>query len=155
MSSLNIKTKWHVRPLKTQISLGIRPVWSVSSLSTQRPLGSLATHWAQSEDWSDWADAQADLSIHWAQMSFCLFCHELAQMIIIFHTSLRNAYCCFVCFFFVVFFFEREFIHFSILQKNKSSVLIETKKIDEILKITVESGISFYYQFSHDFWMSV
>ena len=43
-------TKWHVRPAKTQISLGIRPVWSESSLSTWRKLGSLATHWAHSED---------------------------------------------------------------------------------------------------------
>ena len=54
-------TKWHVRPAKTQISLGIRPVWSIAvrmkkawvlsyPLSTQRRL------------WSDWADAQADLS---------------------------------------------------------------------------------------------
>ena len=39
-----------VRPAKTQISLGIRPVWSGSSLSTWRKLGSLATHWANSED---------------------------------------------------------------------------------------------------------
>ena len=37
-------TKWHVRPAKTQISLGIRPVWSESSLSAWRKLGSLATH---------------------------------------------------------------------------------------------------------------
>ena len=43
-------TKWFVRPAKTQISLGIRPVWSVSSLSAWRKLGSLATHWAHSED---------------------------------------------------------------------------------------------------------
>ena len=28
-------TKWHVRPAKTQISLGVRPVWSESSLCTQ------------------------------------------------------------------------------------------------------------------------
>ena len=28
-------TKWHVRPAKTQISLGIRPVWSESSLFAQ------------------------------------------------------------------------------------------------------------------------
>ena len=28
-------TKWHVRPAKTQISLGIRPVWSESSLCIQ------------------------------------------------------------------------------------------------------------------------
>ena len=44
-------TKWHVRPAKTQISLGIRPVWSESSLSAWRKLGSLATHWARSEDY--------------------------------------------------------------------------------------------------------
>ena len=43
-------TKRHVRPSKTQISLGIRPVWSESSLSAWRKLGSLATHWAHSED---------------------------------------------------------------------------------------------------------
>ena len=43
-------SKWHVRPVKTQISLGIRPVWSVSSLSAWRKLGSLATHWVHSED---------------------------------------------------------------------------------------------------------
>ena len=39
-----------VRPAKTQISLGIRPVWSESLLSAWRKLGSLATHWAHSED---------------------------------------------------------------------------------------------------------
>ena len=33
-------TIWHVRPAKTQISLGIRPVWSESSLSAWRKLGS-------------------------------------------------------------------------------------------------------------------
>ena len=43
-------TKWHVRPVKTQISLGIRPVWSESSLSTWRKLGSLATHCAHKKD---------------------------------------------------------------------------------------------------------
>ena len=43
-------TKWHVRPAKTQITLGIRPVWSESSLSAWRKLGSLAIHCAHSED---------------------------------------------------------------------------------------------------------
>ena len=43
-------TKWHVRPAKTQISLGIRPVWSESSLSAWSKLGFLAIHWAHSED---------------------------------------------------------------------------------------------------------
>ena len=37
-------------PAKTQISLGIRPVWSESSLLAWRKPGSLATHWAHSED---------------------------------------------------------------------------------------------------------
>ena len=39
-------------------------------------------HWAlnylfsaQWRLWSDWADAQADLSLHWAHMSFCWFSH--------------------------------------------------------------------------------
>ena len=36
MSGLMTKpTKWHVRPAKTQISLGIRPVWPESLLDTQ------------------------------------------------------------------------------------------------------------------------
>ena len=40
-----------MRPAKTQISLGIRQVWSESSLSAwKKKLGSLATHWARSED---------------------------------------------------------------------------------------------------------
>ena len=43
-------TNWHVRPAKTQISLGIRPVWSESSLSARRKLGSLATHWMHRKD---------------------------------------------------------------------------------------------------------
>ena len=42
--------KVSVRPAKTQISLDIRPVWSESSLSAWRKLGSLAIHWADSED---------------------------------------------------------------------------------------------------------
>ena len=42
--------KVSVRPAKTQIRLGIRLVWLESSLSAWRSLGSLATHWAHSED---------------------------------------------------------------------------------------------------------
>ena len=43
-------TKWHMRPAKTQISLGTHTVWSESSLSAWKKLRSLATHWAHSED---------------------------------------------------------------------------------------------------------
>ena len=66
--------KLRVCPAKTRISL-------ISPLSAWRKLGSLATHWAHSEDWSDMADAQADLSLHWAHNSFCLFCHVAAHII--------------------------------------------------------------------------
>ena len=72
--------KMTVRPANTQISLGICSVWSESSLSAWRKLGSLATHWAHSEDWSDWADAQADLSLCWVHVPFCWFCHKVAHI---------------------------------------------------------------------------
>ena len=62
-----------VRPVKTQINLGARPVWSESSLITRKKLVSLATHWAHSEDWSDWANAQADLSLRLAHTHFVGF----------------------------------------------------------------------------------
>ena len=66
-------TKKDVRPVKTQISLGIRPVRLESSLYAWRNIGSLATHWAHSEDWSVWADAQADLSLRRAHTHFVGF----------------------------------------------------------------------------------
>ena len=54
MSRLMTKpTKWHLRQAKTQISLDI--------------------YWAQSEDWSVWADAQADPSLRWAHSHFVGF----------------------------------------------------------------------------------
>ena len=76
-------TKWHVRPAKTQISLGIRPVWSESSLCAWRKVGSLVTHWAHSED-SDQTGypktlirlggcPEADLSLRWAHSHFISF----------------------------------------------------------------------------------
>ena len=81
LSHLTTKpTKWHVCPAKTQISLGIHPVRAKSSLSAWWKLGSLATHWAHREDWSDWADAQADLSLLWVHMPLCWFRHEAAQI---------------------------------------------------------------------------
>ena len=35
---------------------------------------------AQQRLWSDWADAQADLSLCWALMPFCWFCHGAAHV---------------------------------------------------------------------------
>ena len=36
---------------------------------------------AQQRLWSDWADAQADLSLHWVHMPFCWFCHDAAHLL--------------------------------------------------------------------------
>ena len=35
---------------------------------------------AQRKLCSDWAEAQTDLSLRWAHMPFCWFCHEVAQI---------------------------------------------------------------------------
>ena len=70
-----------MRPTKTQISLRIRPVWSESSPCVQWVAKDRFFLHADSDDWSDWADAQADLSLHWAHMPFGSFCHEAAQLV--------------------------------------------------------------------------
>ena len=76
-------TKWlcaQLRSAKTQISLSIRPVWSESSLCAQWVAkGPKLSSCGQRGLRSDWADAQADLSLRWAHMPFCWFCHETAQ----------------------------------------------------------------------------
>ena len=71
-----------VHPANTQISLGIRPVWSESSMSASRKLGSLATHWAHSED----SDQSQRMPRGWSESSlgthsFCWFCHVAAQTV--------------------------------------------------------------------------
>ena len=43
-----------------------------------KKLWSLAFHWAQSKDWSDWADAQADLTLRWAHSDF--FCFVMLRL---------------------------------------------------------------------------
>ena len=61
--------------MKTQISLGIHRVWSETSLSAWRKLVSFNSYplSAQQRLWSDWADAQADLSLRWVQCHFVGF----------------------------------------------------------------------------------
>ena len=83
MSCLMTKlTKLHVRPAKTQVSLGIRPVWSESSLCAQWVAKDPSfPSCGQRRLWSDWADARADLSLHWAHMPFCWFCHAVVQIL--------------------------------------------------------------------------
>ena len=70
-------TRWHVCQVKTQISLGICIVWSESFLCTLWVAKDLTFLQVESEDWSDWVDA--DLSLCWAHWSFCWFCHAAAQ----------------------------------------------------------------------------
>ena len=66
MSVRPAKTQISLHPAKTRISLGIRPVWSESLLCALRVAKDPSFLHADSEDWSDWVDAQADLSLRWA-----------------------------------------------------------------------------------------
>ena len=62
-------------------------VWWESSLCTQGIAKDPVLLQVDSEDWSDWADAQADLNLRWAHMSFCWFCHAAAHLV---HWSLDS-----------------------------------------------------------------
>ena len=80
--SMTKPTKWLVHLAKTLISLCICAVWSESSLCAQWVATDPRFLHGDSEDsdlWSDWADAQADLSLRWVHRSFCLFCHAAAH----------------------------------------------------------------------------
>ena len=72
-------TKWHVRPAKTQISLGIRPVWSESSLCAQRLAKDTSFLYADSVD-SDQTGRMPRLIWVFAGRTCCRFCHALAQI---------------------------------------------------------------------------
>ena len=65
--------KISVRPLKTQISLGICPVWSESWHCAPWVAKDPSFFHADSKDWSVWADAQVDLSLPWAHTHFVGF----------------------------------------------------------------------------------
>ena len=73
-----------VRPAKTQISLGVLTVWSESSLCAQwvAKEGPTLSSCRQRRLWSGWVDAQADLGLRWAHISFCWFCLEAAHIIL-------------------------------------------------------------------------
>ena len=79
----NWKRNWFEPPHNKTNKMTVRParlrsVWA----STQFDPSLLCAQWvakdpsflhADSEDWSDWADAQADLSLHWAHSHFAGF----------------------------------------------------------------------------------
>ena len=64
----------------------LRSVWTFvqsdhSSMSAwSRSASECATHKAHSEDWSDWADDEANLSLRWIHRSLCWFCHVSGNM---------------------------------------------------------------------------
>ena len=45
-------------------------------------LGHTASSCGQWRLWSDWVNTQADMSLRWADKSFCSFCHVVAHFII-------------------------------------------------------------------------
>ena len=72
--------KWPVHRVNTRHPLNL---WSQSSLSAWRTLGPYSHPLrAQRRLWSDWMDAQSDMSLRWVHISFCLFCHASAQMVL-------------------------------------------------------------------------
>ena len=84
--------KWHVRPAKTQtslgirpvkaqISLGIRPVWSAFAVRMKKAWVLSYPLSTQSRLRSDWADAQADLSLRRAHNQFAGFVIGVAQLV--------------------------------------------------------------------------
>ena len=66
-------TKWHVRPAKTQISMGICPVWSVFPVHMKKAWVVSYPLSAQRRHWSEWVDSQADLSLRWVHSHFVGF----------------------------------------------------------------------------------
>ena len=52
-------------------------VLAVRSMGSRGPK---VSSYGQGRLWSDWADAQADLSLRWAHRLFCWFCHAAAQI---------------------------------------------------------------------------
>ena len=85
-------SKWYVRPAKTQISLDIRPAWSEPPLCAICVAKDPKFHHAESEDWTDWVDAKADLSIRWAHTSFWRLCQAKGH--VYFSVSSISRYIC-------------------------------------------------------------
>ena len=67
-NAVSMRNRFVVPSLIRVFAVRMKKAWVLNyPLSAQRRL------------WSDWADAQADLSLRWAHIPFCWFCHEAAQ----------------------------------------------------------------------------
>ena len=74
------RTFGHVRPVTIQIRLSVRAVWSVSSLDAYWiPKDSTFLH-VNNEDWSEFIDAQTNLSLRWAHMLEGTFSHVVVHL---------------------------------------------------------------------------
>ena len=62
-----------VRPETIQISLDIHPVWAESAVRMKKAWVLIYPLSAWRRLWSDWTDAQADLSLRWAHTHFVCF----------------------------------------------------------------------------------
>ena len=80
MCAVGVKGKW-ARAWQNQQN-GICPVWSESLLCTQWVARNPSFVHADSKDWSDWTDAQANLC--WVHMPFRRFYHALSQILFLF-----------------------------------------------------------------------
>ena len=60
---------WHPPSLIRVFAVRMKKAWVLSYLLSAQQL------------WSDWANAQADLSLRWAHRSYCWFCHAVVKMI--------------------------------------------------------------------------
>ena len=67
--TMAIPAEWHVRPEKTQISLGIRPVWSESSL---------CAHWVAKDPRYLYADSEDPDQIGWLPRLIWLFAGRIS-----------------------------------------------------------------------------
>ena len=75
-------TQWKTEPWHDKSNIMCaRPVWSESSLCAWRVVKDPRFLPADSEDWSDWVDAQADQSSLGAH-SLCWFCHVVVQLLL-------------------------------------------------------------------------
>ena len=108
-------TKWHMHPAKTQISLGICPVWSVFAVGVKKYWVLSYPMSAQRSLWSDWEDAQADLSLLGAQVSLlvlscCGSCYFSTMLLSLLSHKLNTEYVSEFFFFFLVLFGTKRLI---------------------------------------------
>ena len=83
------QTKWHVRPAKIQISMGIRPVWAESSLSAWRNIGFSATHHCEDSVFAGRTCHFVSFVMRWLELLFFVF---RTLSVLLFSCKIVNAF---------------------------------------------------------------